>query len=462
MKQSKLRAEGSLLYSGLTILPERTRAAIAGWRGEGEVLTVKLMAWRIEESLIRGEVDNRIRGRVTGRLWFTGRTDPVVLELKGNPWRDLAGHVLRFINPEPKSGDLGSFSSLQRGVTGDITASRKVKVPDCSMDELMVYFEARKPFPWHWGNSLHLEWHSETNGRVVIESASYQLELDSDCTWSMDEATEQEQRTANGQKMVAFMEQLTTTIAAAASEDDDVPTSKSEASADANAARMDLLLDRVTGRMQREALVPSEFSRVMEAERKRMRRERGEPEPAPLTPDEKAVQNRWIDMMNTAAHEVIAAAQADEANQPQGDDANERPAHWHPLVERCYALVHRLIEEPEQRGWLSEADGREHPLRELIEGVMSSAGKLAGALGSTLDASTWPPILILAGSVLVRLKKARGHLRDALGGLEATVTQNLADSAWCVEVGEETTAILAEVERLINEVRAVLEEGEGV
>jgi len=437
-------------------------AAIAGWRGEREMPTVEHMAWRIEESLIRGELDNRIRGRVTGRLWFTGREEPVVLELQGNPWRDLAGHVLRFTNPEPKPGDLGNFASLQRGVTGDITASRKVKVPDCSMDELMVYFEARKPFPWHWGNSLYLEWHSETNGRVVIESASYTLELDADCTWSMDEATEQEQRTANGQAMVAFMEQLTGAMEAAAQEDDDVPTSKSEASADAEAARMDLLLDRVTGRMQREALAPTEFARVLEEERKRMRRERGEPEPAPLTPDEKALQSRWIDTMNTAAQEVIAAAQADDASQPHGDDANGRPAHWHPLVERCYALVHRLMEEPEQRGWLTEADGREHPLRELIEGVISSAGKLAGALGSTLDASPWPPESLLAGAVLVRLKKARGHLRDALAGLEATAVQKLADPAWCVEVGTETTAILAEVERLIAEVRAVLERGEGV
>jgi hypothetical protein len=62
----------------------------------------------------------------------------------------------------------------------------------------------------------------------------------------------------------------------------------------------------------------------------------------------------------------------------------------------------------------------------------------------------------------VRLKKARGHLRDALAGLEATAAQKLADSTWCMEVGAETTAILSEVERLITEVRAVLEDGEDV
>lgn len=118
------------------------------------------MAWRIDEQLIRGEIDNRVRGRVTGCLWFVGRAEPVRLELEGNAWRDVAGHVLRFTNPAPKpgrAGELKGFAALQRGVVGDITASRKVRVPECSMDELMKFYEQKKPFPWHWGNSLYLE-----------------------------------------------------------------------------------------------------------------------------------------------------------------------------------------------------------------------------------------------------------------------------------------------------------------
>ena len=104
------------------------------------------MAWRIDELVIRGEVDNRVRGRVTGRLWFSGRDEPVVLELEGNAWRDVAGHVLRFTNPEPRPprpGELDGLATEQRGVVGDITASRKVKVPECTMDELMDYYEAK-------------------------------------------------------------------------------------------------------------------------------------------------------------------------------------------------------------------------------------------------------------------------------------------------------------------------------
>lgn len=186
--------------------------------GDRHFLSLRTVAWRIDETLIRGEVDNRVRGRVTGRLWFAGRDEPVTLELAGNAWRDVAGHVLRFTNPAPKPptrGALDSFAAEQRGAVGDITASRKVKVPDCSMDELMEYLAAKRPFPWHWGNSLYLEWHGEFNGRVVIESATYQLEIDPEPTWIMSELEEMEQRRANGRAMVEFMDRLVEGIEAA-------------------------------------------------------------------------------------------------------------------------------------------------------------------------------------------------------------------------------------------------------
>ena len=60
------------------------------------------MAWRVDEHVVRGELDNRTWGRVRGRIWFLGMHAPVEIDLHGNPWRDLAGHRIEFTNPAPK------------------------------------------------------------------------------------------------------------------------------------------------------------------------------------------------------------------------------------------------------------------------------------------------------------------------------------------------------------------------
>ena len=95
------------------------------------------MAWRIDESVVRGEIDNRVKGQVTGRIWFVGLDEPMELKLKGNPWRDLAGHMLTFTQANPKPGKLEGLAKLQLGMMGDMTASRKVKVPEIPIEEVM-------------------------------------------------------------------------------------------------------------------------------------------------------------------------------------------------------------------------------------------------------------------------------------------------------------------------------------
>ncbi len=404
-----------------------------------------------------------------------GREEPVTLNLEGNAWRDVAGHVLRFSNPTPKAGDpddLTHFAAVQHGVVGDITASRKVKVPECSMDELMEYYKARKPFPWHWGNSLYLEWHSEFNGRVLIESAHYTLELDSTATWSMTEAEEEAQREANGRAIMAFTERLSGVsadeLAAGAEledngegEDDDDET-EAEAQADAEQARMDLLLDRVQARIERarDAGEEPDFERIMGEERERLRLDRGEPEPEPLTPEEEAERAAWIAEMNAITEEAQAEVGADSWKRAEGADDPDEDDRWHPLVERCNGFGERMRKAVEAHRWLTATDAAEHPLRELLNGVMIAGGKLAGALGSAEDAEEWPPEVLFAGSVLVRLKKAREHLRDALAGLAAADEQGLADTRWRAEARREVTEILHDVRRLIAEVRAVLKDSE--
>lgn len=409
------------------------------------------MARRIHEQIIRGEIDNRVRGRVTGRLWLVGRAEPVVLELEGDPWRDVAGHLFTFTNPTPRAGRPGAIDGLspvQRGRVGDITASRRVKVPDCAPEELKARLAAGRAFPWRWGNCLYLEWHGEADGRVVVESASYRIEIAPDPAWSMTDSEERERRVKNQRSALEALEML-----AAAGPDDELPASEAEAAADAEQARIDLLIDRVEARIARaiEAGEEPDFERIMEEERARLRRERGELEPPPAASDEAAEQAEWIGEMNAAAEAALREGETDRwKSDGYADD------RWHPLVQRCHAFTLRVRAEVRARGWLGDGEGPEHPLRMVLNGVMIAGGKLAGALGRMCDASDWPPDALFAGSALTRLKKAREHLRDALAGLAAADEQDLAEAEWRREARGETEDILAEVERLIAEVRAVL------
>jgi len=38
------------------------------------------MAWRFHEHILRGELDNTVRGRVTGRIWLAGIAEPMMFD----------------------------------------------------------------------------------------------------------------------------------------------------------------------------------------------------------------------------------------------------------------------------------------------------------------------------------------------------------------------------------------------
>jgi hypothetical protein len=117
----------------------------------------------------------------------------------------LAGAKLKFFNPEPSGEDAEELVVLQSGVVGDITASRKARVPSCGLEELIALQAVGEEVPEVWKHVLYIEWFSESNGRVVIETTDFELEL-SPSEWSMDQDAEEAQKMANLQAMRDFLE----------------------------------------------------------------------------------------------------------------------------------------------------------------------------------------------------------------------------------------------------------------
>jgi hypothetical protein len=151
------------------------------------------MAWRIAQSVVRGEVDNRRRGEIVGKVWLLGREAPLILQLAGNCWRDLAGFQFTFTNPNPVPGDNTDLEPVQRGKAGDITASRKVRdVPMEDLEKIISEPDGNKPARYPLVSSFYMEWYGNDNGRVVIESARFKIEL-GEQAWVLDEKGESDQ-----------------------------------------------------------------------------------------------------------------------------------------------------------------------------------------------------------------------------------------------------------------------------
>ncbi|MBK8477374.1 MAG: hypothetical protein IPL39_14065 [Opitutaceae bacterium] len=365
------------------------------------------MAWRIDEAVIRGEIDNRTRGRVTGRLWLVGRDEPVLLELAGDCRRDLAGRFLEFTNPHPKAADVSRLAPVQHGSAGELTASRKVRVPDIPVDQIGQYLDAAQPVTSHWGNALYLDWFSDANGRVVIETAEYELRVVGDPVWEMTAGEEEIHRLLNACNIRDFMAQQEAAKSDTDLDDDpDDLLPLSELEAEQLQARNDLLADRIQARLTREG-PNADHGRILEEEILRLQRELGEPDP---TPEQLARNAEWIEEMNNAAEELLTDPEAlDEENQA------------HPLAESAFDLSVALSQEVEDEHWVPKGASEEHPVVELETSVMKAATKISGVLNS----ETWPPPLDSCASIIVRLKRARVYLDDALRAMESCQEEKL-------------------------------------
>src|SRR5437773_4103098 len=167
------------------------------FRHSSFVLRLFIMAWRLHEHILRGKIDNRTRGRVTGEIWLAGIDEPLVLELAGDCAPDLAGCELSFENPDPVPMTTKPPAPQQRGPTGDITAARKVRAFDVSIEEALAMSRRGETSPEHMANAVYLEWFSERSGRVVIESSDYRLQI-SEPAWryTKEEIAERDRRIA--------------------------------------------------------------------------------------------------------------------------------------------------------------------------------------------------------------------------------------------------------------------------
>ncbi len=374
------------------------------------------MAWRIEENVVRGEIDNRTFGRVHGKVWLTGRDNPLVLELTGNCHKDLAGCRLIFTNPVPKSDSQTTLVANQNGAVGDMTAARKVRVIE-NFDYPAM--KRGKKFPEHLANCLYLEWFSEANGRVVIESTDYEISV-SEPVWRLSSEEEFQQHEANGEAMRTFMERVAGRLdAREEAAYDGAPKDEFEwelflRASDRRATKLGELMEKYLDDPERDRLIAREMGWT------------------------------WIEEMLAAEAERSGEREPDDTGFEESEPAEmeEEPSR-HPLVAR---LINRSATLVKLAG-----DRRDNDLEEMIGGFMAVGPKIAGSLviarpGRNANGE-------FNGLVVARLKRALGELSRALnaaGRLKQKETElPFPIDEWVTEMLETRQEILL----LMNEFR---------
>jgi hypothetical protein len=175
------------------------------------------MAWRPERIVQRGELDNTQLGWTLGWLELHGLADRLELKLAGNCHPDLAGwkfrihRVLPELEKDYDGDDPPDYSGIkldQSGHVGDIRADQMIKHFDIPMDELVRRLHAGEQVPFTWRKCLYLEWFSNRNGRIVIQSTRLEVERLGERAFELTEKAWIEQHRQNEQEMNYFMMQL--------------------------------------------------------------------------------------------------------------------------------------------------------------------------------------------------------------------------------------------------------------
>ncbi len=381
------------------------------------------MAWRIHDSVIRGEIDNREKGVVRGRLWLDGLDGPAELELRGNACKDLAGCLLAFTNPLPtiKLPVDAGIALKQTGTIGDLTASRKVRVYDMPVDEALEMTQSGERPKEHLANCLYLEWFSNANGRIVVESPNFRLTI-SEPLWRLTPEDESNRLKQAAEGFTGFIGKLNNALEAAKvefredKEWNEFDYEKFMKESDARTDKYMELVDKYQDHPDADSIIAQE----MGWESTGASNDESDDDTADLA--DGLIEADEINRVTEEALDLEPDPATEGVNWIRTPDGDIR----HPLRHRCTEAAVRIWKTCDDLGLEQHGDP---DLHRFVFEFQCTGAKLAGALDSLAYASDLEdPAFIVA-----RLKRALDHLHRSQSGLEGATQRAVLQ--------EETTAL---------------------
>jgi hypothetical protein len=399
------------------------------------------MAWRIQDSVIRGEIDNRVKGRVRGRLWLDGLAEPVTLDLEGNACPDLAGCLLEFKNPA-KTFPIRKqpvFAQLQRGKIGNLSASQKVRVFTIPDEEAFAMMDRGEKPPERIANALYLEWFSEGNGRVVIESADYELTISAP-EWRLTPAEEKQRVTDAEAGWAMFSKQLNEALEKQKrgqkdpeAEWDEHDYERFMKECDARTDKYMELREKYGDSDEAEAKIEKEMGWISEDEDE----------------DEDDGDDRiTVEEMNRITEEALHEPLPEPEPHREGIDwiRTARGDIRHPLQHRCFESAMKVWHECDELGLKKFEDD---DLQQFVFEFQTAGVKLGGALQGIAQGREPRDGAFTVAS----LKRALDHLHKAQAGLEAVAPKKLLPEKMVFEGRKELFEIREGILKLMDEFR---------
>jgi hypothetical protein len=402
------------------------------------------MAWRLHEHVLRGKIDNRTRGRVTGEIWLSGIDQPLILELADDCAPDLAGCELSFENPEPIPMTTKPPAPQQRGPAGDITAARKVRVFDVPIEETLEMSRRGETPPEHMANAVYLEWFSERSGRVVIESADYRLKV-SEPAWcyTKEEIVERDRRITEEETPFA----IAITQDGETQEWDEVRYEQFLRESDALTEKYGRLLEKYADHPDSERIIAREmgWSWLEEA---LDREEEDENKQEEQAKDLKAKIDEEKEDQSENDIEDYELPSPDPMREGIDWVRDERGHILHPIEKRAHDTLHALLDELKASEHFPEEE--DNQLADFVSGFMTLSAKLAGALGGVARGNDF----FEPGMVVAWLKRILEILNKTIAAADAARVKDILPADRLAYYRSELFAIREEVLELIKDLRS--------
>jgi len=286
-------------------------------------------------------------------------------------------------------------------------------------------------------NSLYLEWFSETNGRVVIESADYEVTISAP-EWRMTAEEESARANQAAAAMEDFMNQLTDAI-------QQHKRGQKDPEADWDEHDYEKFLKECDARTDKYMELQDKYGDSDEAEAKIAREMGWERE---LTAEEAEEEDRRIGEINAACEAALDEPQPEPDPHREGIDwiRTERGDLAHPLQHRCFESAMKFWHQADDLG-LEKSDDKD--LGQFIFEFQTTGAKLAGALNGIARGGPGPD----AAFTVAYLKRALDHLHKSQAGLEAFAPKKILPETMIAEARKELFEIREGILRLMDEFR---------